>query len=283
MGILHIGAPISAGHADDAKASHRLHRLDQPAQYIRGSGTASAPPPPPPARGSADAAVSPPHASVSVRRVSLGDLAGVHATDTAHEEHRLKHDRPRLTFKPVHAVMAILLLAVMLSASLTMLIQQAIRYEQALSAVQTSSVSGSSTSRSGAGDNGVGDKTAADDDAEPGKPSSDMGSDASAGTQNDDSGATVDDDAGKPADGRRTDTQSADSVQTAPSGDGKIDLNTATSEELQTVKGIGPVTAERILAHRETIGRFTSVDQLLDVKGIGAKTLAKIRDEVTVR
>lgn len=257
MGILHIGAPMPDGHADNARTSHRLHGLGPSAHHMRGSGgIPSAPPPPPPVR-TAVAAVSPPAASASVRRASLGELAGVHATDTEHEEHRLTRDRPRLAFKPVHAVMAILLLAVMLSASLTMLIQQAIRYERALSTAQSSSVSG---------------------------PSSDTSSDASTGAQNDGGpGATEDDDAGKPADGQQTDTQPAEPVQAAPADDGRIDLNTATSEELQTVKGIGPVTAERILAHRTAIGRFTSVDQLLDVKGIGAKTLAKIRDEVMVR
>ena len=44
----------------------------------------------------------------------------------------------------------------------------------------------------------------------------------------------------------------------------------------------GPVTAQRILDHRRSIGRFTSVDQLLDVSGIGAKTLTKIRPWVRV-
>jgi len=45
---------------------------------------------------------------------------------------------------------------------------------------------------------------------------------------------------------------------------------------------VGPVTAQRILDHRRSIGRFTSVDQLLDVSGIGAKTLTKIRPWVRV-
>ena len=53
---------------------------------------------------------------------------------------------------------------------------------------------------------------------------------------------------------------------------GLINLNTATAEELQSIKGIGPVTAQRIIDHRTAIGGYTSVDQLLDVKGIGSKT-----------
>ncbi|HCQ26002.1 MAG TPA: competence protein ComEA, partial [Bifidobacterium longum] len=42
-----------------------------------------------------------------------------------------------------------------------------------------------------------------------------------------------------------------------------INLNTATAEELQSIKGIGPVTAQRIIDHRTAIGGDTSVDQLL--------------------
>lgn len=62
-----------------------------------------------------------------------------------------------------------------------------------------------------------------------------------------------------------------------------IDLNAADVSQLQTLKGIGPVTAQRILDYRGQIGRFESVDQLMEVKGIGAKTLAKFRDQVCVQ
>ena len=63
----------------------------------------------------------------------------------------------------------------------------------------------------------------------------------------------------------------------------QLDLNTADLGELQTLKGVGPVTAQRILDYRTQIGRFDNVDQLLEVKGIGSKTLAKFRDQVCVR
>jgi competence protein ComEA len=61
----------------------------------------------------------------------------------------------------------------------------------------------------------------------------------------------------------------------------RISLGTATLEQLDTLPGIGPVTAQAILDHRTDHGRFTSVDDLLDVKGIGEATLADIRDQVT--
>lgn len=63
----------------------------------------------------------------------------------------------------------------------------------------------------------------------------------------------------------------------------QIDINTAGLDELQTLKGVGPVTAQRILEYRTRIGRFDSVDQLLEVKGIGAKTLEKFREQACVR
>ncbi len=62
----------------------------------------------------------------------------------------------------------------------------------------------------------------------------------------------------------------------------KINLNTATPEQLDTLPGVGPVTAQAILGWRSEHGRFTSVDDLLDVKGIGEATLAELRDLVTV-
>jgi competence protein ComEA len=67
---------------------------------------------------------------------------------------------------------------------------------------------------------------------------------------------------------------------TAPSG--PIDLNTATVPELETLPGIGPVTAQAIVDHREQQGPFASVDDLLDVQGIGEARLAQLREQVTV-
>ena len=66
-------------------------------------------------------------------------------------------------------------------------------------------------------------------------------------------------------------------------GDGKIDLNKATREELMSVTGIGPSTADNILAYREENGKFTSVDELVQVNRIGDKTLEKIRDFFIVK
>ena len=63
---------------------------------------------------------------------------------------------------------------------------------------------------------------------------------------------------------------------------GPIDLNTATLAELDTLPGVGPVLAQRILDWRTQHGQFASVDQLSDVPGIGDARLAQLRDLVRV-
>ena len=64
--------------------------------------------------------------------------------------------------------------------------------------------------------------------------------------------------------------------------DGPLDLNTATLAELDTLPGVGPVLAQRILDWRTEHGRFAAVDQLSDVPGIGDARLAQLRDLVRV-
>ena len=61
-----------------------------------------------------------------------------------------------------------------------------------------------------------------------------------------------------------------------------LDLNAATAEALVTIPGIGAVMAERIVQWRQEHGPFQSVDDLMKVKGIGEKTLEKLRPYVRV-
>ncbi len=82
--------------------------------------------------------------------------------------------------------------------------------------------------------------------------------------------------------------ESAPSVPGAASGSsggtasGLVNLNEADEAALDALPGVGPSTAKAILEHRRKIGRFTSVDQLLDVRGIGEAKLEQIRPLVTV-
>lgn len=61
-----------------------------------------------------------------------------------------------------------------------------------------------------------------------------------------------------------------------------VDVNKAGLEELQTVRGIGPVLAERIVQHREQNGRFEKIEDLAAVPGIGQAKLEKLRSQVTI-
>lgn len=62
-----------------------------------------------------------------------------------------------------------------------------------------------------------------------------------------------------------------------------VQLNQATMEQLQTLPGVGPALAERIVAYRNEHGPFKSIDQLVEVKGIGQRKLETFRDRLTLK
>ena len=63
---------------------------------------------------------------------------------------------------------------------------------------------------------------------------------------------------------------------------GKISLNTATLSQLDTLPGIGPVYAGRIVDYRNEHGRFTNTNELLNIQGIGSSLFSRLKDEVTI-
>ena len=71
-------------------------------------------------------------------------------------------------------------------------------------------------------------------------------------------------------------------VGSPPQGTSLVNLNTADQAVLETLPGVGPVTAEAILAWRTDNGGFTSVDELLEVDGIGEATLEDLAPLVTL-
>lgn len=71
-------------------------------------------------------------------------------------------------------------------------------------------------------------------------------------------------------------------ADSAPTSGAPVDLNTATEAELDALPGIGPITARAIITWRETNGRFTDIEQLGEVDGIGPTRLARLRQLVTV-
>jgi competence protein ComEA len=68
----------------------------------------------------------------------------------------------------------------------------------------------------------------------------------------------------------------------APFDDGKVHLNQASASELESLPGVGPVLAERIVSYRTEHGPFATVDDLLDVPGIGESKLASMREMIAI-
>ena len=67
-----------------------------------------------------------------------------------------------------------------------------------------------------------------------------------------------------------------------PAPAGKVNLNTATVEQLTTLPGVGEKLAARILEHRQKAGGFKSIQELMNVKGIGEKNFQKIESYLSV-
>ena len=82
-----------------------------------------------------------------------------------------------------------------------------------------------------------------------------------------------------------TDTESTALSEPLPHepDDDRIDINTATLEDFESLPGIGPTMAKRIIDYRNINGRFDIVEDLTEVSGIGDKTIEKLRDRLAVR
>jgi competence protein ComEA len=62
----------------------------------------------------------------------------------------------------------------------------------------------------------------------------------------------------------------------------KVNINTATAEQLQTLPGIGPALAKAIIDHRTKNGKFGKIEELINVKGVGQKKFQKMKDRLVV-
>lgn len=71
-------------------------------------------------------------------------------------------------------------------------------------------------------------------------------------------------------------------LESSPGQSGAININKATAELLQTIPGIGPATAEKIIEFRNSNGPFRSIEELMDVNGIGEKTFEKMREKLCI-
>lgn len=77
-------------------------------------------------------------------------------------------------------------------------------------------------------------------------------------------------------------TQATEVSQPAATEPGILDINTATAAELESLPGIGPVLAQRIVDYRTEFGNFQTVGDLANVNGIGLKKLEAILDYITI-
>ncbi len=74
----------------------------------------------------------------------------------------------------------------------------------------------------------------------------------------------------------------AEGAASGPTGSGKVDLNRATPEQFDVLPGVGPVMAQRIVEWRTKHGRFTAVEQLREIEGIGERRFGQLKDQVTI-
>jgi competence protein ComEA len=63
----------------------------------------------------------------------------------------------------------------------------------------------------------------------------------------------------------------------------KIDLNAASAEQLESLPGIGPVTAKRIIDYRDKVGKFKRIEEIINIQGIGDKKFERIKDHIIVQ
>ncbi len=87
---------------------------------------------------------------------------------------------------------------------------------------------------------------------------------------------------GKAATTQASASGSAKSGKLKNPGEGLVHINSATSDQLQRLPGVGPVIAGRIVEYRRRVGKFVRPEQLMDVRGIGPKTFEKMRPFVTL-
>ncbi len=78
-----------------------------------------------------------------------------------------------------------------------------------------------------------------------------------------------------------TPAQAQATTASEPASGIPVDINSASQEALESLPGIGPVLAQRIIAYRESNGPFAAVEDLQQVEGVGADTFEKLRDLVT--
>lgn len=202
------------------------------------------------------------------------------ACNSFDEEIISRKTHPRFHMKPVHTLALMLILVAALCASLTMLISQSLTYQRvqnekagafAIENDDTSREKHSFSDLKGNNKNDDEEKSVSNELDENSGGDGSKGNRGSKGDSNDKS------------DSNNKSDKSNENTASHQSNTGRININTATLDQLETLKGIGPKTAARIIAQRKRVGYFRSLEDLMQIKGIGSKTLNKFRGNVDVK
>jgi competence protein ComEA len=70
--------------------------------------------------------------------------------------------------------------------------------------------------------------------------------------------------------------------KSGPASADKVNINSATAEQLQNLPGVGPVTAKAIIEYRTKVGKFNRIEEIINVKGVGEKKFQRIKDRIVV-
>lgn len=191
----------------------------------------------------------------------------------------------RFHMKPIHTLAIMFVLVVALCASLTMLISQSLTYQQ----MQNNQ---SELLPKIKNNTNYSKKSFKNLENSTSKESSE-GRENSESSESQDSGESVENNESNESQESNESRKSSEVIESNESNksneisksksassknnNSRINLNTATLTQLQTLKGVGPKTAARIIAQRKRVGSFKSLEDLLQIKGIGPKTLNKFR------
>lgn len=235
---------------------------------------------------------TPSHAQHSDVKPSSASTVALERSASSHSTRERTHLLPRLSWRAPSALALICLLTLALTCSLTLLLIQARNNTDFL--ISTAEISAGET-KTRPGTIGYGQ------DNSPGS-----GSDSSLNAGSEESSSAIPSAQSEPksssqqAPSQSPSQQSEQQSSQAPSSkesasqpadpcatgicvDGKVNLNTANEQQLQTVKGIGPQLASKIITFRNQTGKLTSLDQLDSIPGVGPKMLEKWRDSLVVR
>lgn len=229
---------------------------------------------------------------------SFSQSSAENSFDSFDESFRSSKSTPRFHMRPVHTLALMLLLVTALCASLTMLISQSLTYQR----VQNDQAEAwqklsnnpeydanffSKSNEKGFGKNKRSKENNSNQISDNNAENAENNENAEYGTgesnnENAGNAGNTEESANSSARSTSKNNSGASAGNTTKTDLNRINLNTATAAQLQTLKGIGPKTVARIIAQRKRVGGFRSLEDLLQIKGIGPKTLNKFRGKIYV-